>query len=298
MPTAPTAGRRRFSGFNRPPGGEARTIPMPDQKNLVVAIVLSLVILLGFQYFYELPRMRAQQEAQQAQQAVQQAQQQAQQAARPGAPATGAPTVPGQTADPSASANVDRAAIIAPSPPARIPPARDFMITLTSRDENSGGKPVTLPRYALIVRTGTPVTEGFYILHEGPVAVLNDVLREYDYSKVEKAKDGTIAESSTGGWLGITDKYWLVSLIPDAKEEIKARFVHTKPDNRDRYQADYLGASRQIPAGGSTTATHRVFAGAKEVQLLGRYRDELGIAKFDDAVDWGYFFFLTKPIFQ
>src|SRR5262249_53208065 len=128
-------------------------------------------------------------------------------------------------------------------------------------------------------------------------AVLNDVLREFDYSKVEKAKDGTIAEDSTGGWLGITDKYWLVTLIPDQKEAIKTRFVHSRPDNRDRYQADYLGAPRQLAPGGTITASQRVFAGAKEVKLLGRYRDELGIPRFDDAVDWGWFHFLTKPIF-
>jgi YidC/Oxa1 family membrane protein insertase len=121
------------------------------------------------------------------------------------------------------------------------------------------------------------------------------VLNEVDYSKV--AKVGTIAENSTGGWIGITDKYWLVSLIPDQKAEIKARFVHSVPDNRDRYQADYLGAAREIAPGGTVSTTHRVFAGAKEVKLLGRYRDELGIPRFDDAVDWGWFHFLTKPIF-
>ncbi|MBI3513113.1 MAG: membrane protein insertase YidC [Proteobacteria bacterium] len=374
---------------------------MPDQKNLVVAIVLSLVILLGFQYFYELPRMRAQQDAQQVQQAAQQAQQ-ALQAPRPGATGAGVPTIPGAAVEPAAPAKADRAAIVAQSPRVRIQSARvtgsialeggriddvtlatyrrttdpqsppitllnpagtfnaagtpegyyvesgwvpedretavpddktrwtadrttltpeqpvtltwdngqglrftrqyaldrDFMFTVTSRVDNATGRPVTLLPFALIARNGTPVTEGFYILHEGPIAVLNDVLREVDYSKVEKAKDGTIAESSTGGWIGITDKYWLVSLIPDSKEEIKTRFVHTKPENHDRYQADYLGAARQVAAGGTTTTTHRVFAGAKEVQLLGRYRDELGIAKFDDAVDWGWFHFLTKPIFQ
>ena len=368
---------------------------MPDSKNLVVAIVLSLVILLGFQYFYELPRMRAQQEAQQAQQAIQQAQQ-AQQVPRPGAVGSSVPTIPGTAVEPAAAAKVDRAAIVGQSGRVRIqssriigsialeggridditlvtyrqtidpqsPPItvlnptgtpdayyvevgwvpgdgattvpndktrwtadrttltpeqpviltwdngqglrftrqyaldRDFMITVTSRVENSTTQPVTVLPYALIARSGTPVTEGFYILHEGPIAVLNDVLREHDYSKVEKAKDGTITESSTGGWLGITDKYWLVSLIPEPKEEIKARFVYTKPDNRDRYQADYLGAPRQVAGGATTTATHRVFAGAKEVQLLARYRDELGIQRFDDAVDWGWFHFLTKPIFQ
>ena len=359
---------------------------MPDQKNLVVAIVLSLVILLGFQYFYELPRMRGQQEAQQAQQA-----QQAPSATRPASPDAVVPTAPGGVAQ--APAVLDRNAVLTRQERVRIqsprvtgsialeggrlddvtlptyrqttdpnsPPIdllnpagtqdayyaesgwvpedgavavpnaatrwsadrttltpeqpvtlrwdngqglrftrqyaldRDFMITVTSRVENTSGRPVTLMPYALIARSGTPQTQGYYILHEGPIAVFNGVLNEVDYSKV--AKVGTIAESSTGGWIGITDKYWLVSLIPDQKEEIKARFVHSMPDNRDRYQADYLGAAREIAPGGAVTTTHRVFAGAKEVKLLGRYRDELGIPRFDDAVDWGWFHFLTKPIF-
>jgi YidC/Oxa1 family membrane protein insertase len=89
-----------------------------------------------------------------------------------------------------------------------------------------------------------------------------------------------------------------VTLIPDQKEEIKARFIHSKPDGRDRYQADYLGAARPIAPGASAEESFRLFAGAKEVKLLGRYKDQLGIAKLDDAVDWGWFFFLTKPIFQ
>jgi YidC/Oxa1 family membrane protein insertase len=175
---------------------------------------------------------------------------------------------------------------------------RDFMFTVTSRVENTGAQPVTLLPYALIARSGTPPTSGYYILHEGPIAVLNDRLKEIDYKDVVKAGATGVSDSSTGGWLGITDKYWLVSLIPDQKEAIKARFVHSEPDKRDRYQADYLGAEREVAPGSSTTETYRLFAGAKEVKLLARYRDELGILKFDDAVDWGWFYFLTKPIFQ
>jgi YidC/Oxa1 family membrane protein insertase len=174
---------------------------------------------------------------------------------------------------------------------------RDFMITVTNKVENGSGKAVNLLPYGMIARSGTPETSGMYILHEGPIAVLNDRLKEVDYKDVTKAKDGTISDSSTGGWMGITDKYWLVSLIPDQKESLKARFVHSLPDNRDRFQVDYLGASRAIAPNDSVSVTQRVFAGAKEVKLLERYRDELAIPKFDDAVDWGYFFFLTKPIF-
>ncbi len=365
---------------------------MPDQKNLVIAIVLSLVILLGFQYFYELPRMRAQQEAQPTQQA-----QQAQQVpatTRPANPNAAVPAAPGAPATAAAPARLDRAAIVAQpdrvriqsprvagsialtgarlddvtlvsyrettdsnSPPITllnpagladayyaeagwVPEAHDvavpddktrwtadrttltpdrpvtlswdngqglrfvrqyaidndFMITVTSRVDNTSSRPVTLMPYALILRSGTPPTSGYYILHEGPIAVLGERLRLIDYKDVQKA--GTITESSNGGWLGITDKYWLVSLIPDQQEKIAAHFVHSLPDKTDRYQVDYLGTPRQIAPGGSTSAVHRLFAGAKEVRVLERYQHELGIIWFDYAVDWGWFYFITRPIFQ
>ena len=367
---------------------------MPDQKNLIVAIVLSLAILLGFQYFFELPRERARQAAQQAQQAAE-ALQKPPTPVPGGAPNANVPAVPGAPAAPSA-APVDRAAVVggadriqirsdsvtgsialeggrlddvtlvkyrettdpnspnvellnpAGTPDAYyaesgwvaqdggmpVPDAKtrwtadrttltpqqpvtlswdngqglrftrryaidaDYMITVTSRVENTGTKAVTLLPYALIARSGTPPTSGYYILHEGPIAVLNDRLREENYKDVVKAGDAGIKEASTGGWIGITDKYWLVALIPSQKEAIQARFVHTQPDNRDRYQADYLGAEHQVAPGAAVDDSFRLFAGAKVVKLLGRYEHELGIPMFDNAVDWGWFFFLTKPIFQ
>jgi len=366
---------------------------MPDQKNLVIAIVLSLVILLGFQYLYELPHMRAQKAAEEAQQT-----QLAQQAPSTAKPVPPGASVPAPAAAPGAAAQtpaaLDRDAILKgqarvridsprvtgsialegaridditlatyhettdpKSPPITllnpagsadayyaetgwvpedhavpVPTAetrwtadhdtltpdqpvtlswdngqglrferryeidRDFMITVTSRVTNTSAQPVSLMPYGLILRAGTPPTSGYYILHEGPVAVFNDRLDEPNYKDIVKA--GTISETSTGGWLGITDKYWLVSLIPDQKETFAAHFVHSVPDGRDRFQADYLGSAQQVAPGGSTTSTLHLFAGAKEVKLLTRYRDVLGIPKFDDAVDWGWFFFITKPIFE
>jgi len=171
----------------------------------------------------------------------------------------------------------------------------NYMISLTQRVKNQGGSNLTLTPYGLLSRTGTPKILGFYILHEGLIGVLNEVLEEVDY---EDVLEGETKEYTTkGGWLGITDKYWLAALIPDQKETIKTRFIAGKRGPLDLYQSDYLAQPRDLPAGGAVTYQTHLFAGAKEVRLLDSYQEELGIPLFDKAVDFGWFYFLTKPIF-
>jgi len=102
--------------------------------------------------------------------------------------------------------------------------------------------------------------------------------------------------SSEGGWLGFTDKYWLTSLVPPQNEAVKARFTHTVDAGVDRYQADYLGPEATVAPGSTVESSARFFAGAKEVNLLDAYKDS-GIPLFDRAIDFGWFYFLTKPIF-
>jgi YidC/Oxa1 family membrane protein insertase len=172
----------------------------------------------------------------------------------------------------------------------------NYMLQVTERVTNSGSAPVDLLPFGLVSRQNTPATAGYYILHEGPLGVFNGTLTEYNYDKLKDKK--TIEAKSTGGWIGITDKYWLVALIPDQKRENTSRFNHSIFGGTDRYQVDYLQAAQTVPAGGSIEATNRLFAGAKEVRLLDRYTDEFGITRFDLAVDWGWFWFLTKPIFK
>jgi YidC/Oxa1 family membrane protein insertase len=171
-----------------------------------------------------------------------------------------------------------------------------YMFTVKERVENTGGEPVKLMPYGLLSRTGTPHTSGYWILHEGLVGVLEGTTKEITYKAMQGEKP--VVEASTGGWVGITDKYWLTALIPDQKEAIKARFTHSLEDHVDRYQTDFLGAEREVPPGGSVEETSRLFGGAKVVKQLEHYRDELGIQRFDYAVDWGWFYFLTKPIFH
>lgn len=174
---------------------------------------------------------------------------------------------------------------------------RNYMFTVTQRVINRGQRAVALRPYGLISRTGTPDTLGFWILHEGLLGVFGDTLKEVDYDDVSDADDGRIAQNSVGGWIGITDKYWLAALVPDQKTPIASRFVHTLQDRTDKYQVDVLGPQMSIEPGAKVEVTKRLFAGAKEVRLLDAYEAELGIVNFDLAVDFGWFYFLTKPIF-
>jgi len=172
---------------------------------------------------------------------------------------------------------------------------RNYMFTITQTVRNNGDAPVDLMPYGLISRTDEPETLGFYILHEGPLGAFDGELTELDYEDVRDA--GTIAKSSTGGWIGITDKYWLAALIPDQTAAIDTRFVYSKPKGRDKFQVDYLATAMTVPAGGEMTVTNRLFAGAKEVTLIDGYQDQYGIILFDRAVDFGIFYYLTKPLF-
>lgn len=171
-----------------------------------------------------------------------------------------------------------------------------FMFTVTQKITNTGAASVALMPYSLASRTGTPQTLGYAILHEGPLGVFNARLTEKKYAELQK-EHAPVIEQSKGGWIGITDKYWLVSVIPDQNEDVTARFLHTDTNGVERYQVDFAGAARDIAPGTAIESTSRVFAGAKQVRLLDDYANRLGIAKFDLAIDFGWFYFLTKPFF-
>ena len=173
----------------------------------------------------------------------------------------------------------------------------NYMFKVTQRVTNRGQRAVALRPYGLISRTDTPDVFGFWILHEGLLGVFGETLKEVDYDDVSDADDGRIAQTSVGGWIGITDKYWLAALIPDQKASIASRFVYTLQDRRDKYQVDTLGEQQTVQPGATIEVSERLFAGAKEVRLLDAYEENLGIVNFDLAVDFGWFYFLTKPIF-
>ncbi len=171
----------------------------------------------------------------------------------------------------------------------------NYMFTVRDAVRNGGSAPVNLLPYALISRTGTPQVGGYYILHEGMIGELGGSLREVKYSSIETGKP--IDYNSTGGWLGFTDKYWLTALVPSQEDAVKARFTHVVESGVDRYQSDYLGSQITVPADGTAATSTRFFAGAKEVNLLDAYAAS-GIPHFDLAIDFGWFYFLTKPIFK
>ncbi|MFZ5932249.1 MAG: membrane protein insertase YidC [Pseudomonadota bacterium] len=171
-----------------------------------------------------------------------------------------------------------------------------YLFTITEKVENSGAAPVSLMPYGLVSRHYTPTVSGYFILHEGLLGVLGGALNEITYENIRETPAAKI--QSTGGWLGITDKYWLVSLIPDQAADFSGSFSYNPMGGRDRYQADYLRAAVTIAPGQSTEITSRLFAGAKKVSLIDAYADKYSITLFDRAIDWGWFYFLTKPLFM
>ena len=172
----------------------------------------------------------------------------------------------------------------------------DYLITVTQRVRNQGQDDVTLYPYGLVRRWGTPEISGFFILHEGPIGVFSEILTEVDYSTLQE-EDGEFEEKSDNGWLGISDKYWLAALIPDQEAGFTAKFQHYLSNGEDRYQTDYLRPAMTVPAGSSIEVTDRLFAGAKELDKLDAYAAEFNIPRFDRAIDFGWFYWLTKPIF-
>ncbi len=174
---------------------------------------------------------------------------------------------------------------------------RNFMFSVVQRVRNASAGSVSVSPYGLVSMTGTPETSGFWILHEGLIGVFDNQLKEVDYDDVQDEDGGQIRIAATGGWLGITAKYFATALIPDQKAANTSRFVHTAPQQTDKYQADFLAAALTVAPGEAAEFPARLFAGAKEVLLLDAYEEELGIPRFDRMVDFGWFYFLTKPIF-
>jgi len=171
-----------------------------------------------------------------------------------------------------------------------------YMFTITDKVENKGNAAVTLFPYGLLSRWGTPQLQNVYVLHEGPLGVLDGTLKEVKYKKLRE-DDHTVTEHSTGGWIGFTDKYWLTALVPDQAMQVDARMNWRQIDGTDRYQTDWLGGGQTVEAGKSFETTSHLFTGAKELAALEAYGKQFDIPRFDLAIDFGWFYFLTKPFF-
>ncbi|MFG1201571.1 membrane protein insertase YidC [Xanthobacter aminoxidans] len=171
-----------------------------------------------------------------------------------------------------------------------------YMFAVKDEVENKGSAAATLYPYALVSRHGVPHVAGFYILHEGLIGVLGDNgLQEVTYAKMDKEKPLTF--SATGGWLGITDKYWAATVIPDQKVKVDAKFSSAMINGQQTFQTDYLAQPLTVEPGSKIASSGQLFAGAKVVQVVDGYAESYKIDRFDRLIDWGWFYFITKPLF-
>ena len=181
----------------------------------------------------------------------------------------------------------------------------DYMFTVHQQVINKSAAPVQLYPWSRVVRDYTPQEKTSYILHEGPLGVFNNMLKQLSYKSTKNA--GTAApggtaftETSNGGWIGITDKYWLEALIPAQSQNLTGaiRYLPTNLGDGHAYQTDFITTAPEVVAPGATgDSLMRVFTGAKLVDTLDAYSTQYGIPSFDKAIDFGWFYFITKPIF-
>jgi YidC/Oxa1 family membrane protein insertase len=171
-----------------------------------------------------------------------------------------------------------------------------YMFTVADKISNAGPQPVSLSSYGRVIRYNKPLIAPTYVLHEGFIGVIgDDGLIESKYAAVEK--ENVAPATATGGWLGITDKYWAATLVPPQTTPYDARFSHFT-DGQPRFQADYKQNAVTIAPGQSLELKNLVFAGAKEVPVIDKYEQSYSIPRFDRLIDWGWFYFLTKPMFK
>jgi len=166
-----------------------------------------------------------------------------------------------------------------------------FLFKITQNIKNNSNKSYQFYPYAQITKKGKPDSMQIYILHEGFLGVFGDELKEKDYDDIEKEK---FTINSSKGWLGITDKYWITAIVPEKGKEFKAEFV----SKNDKYRANYI-IKKAIILNPDSSITNKVdtFVAAKEVAVIDNYAEKLKIEKFDLAIDWGWFYFFTKPLF-
>ena len=165
-----------------------------------------------------------------------------------------------------------------------------FLFKITQEVQNNSSKRVELYPYAQITRNQDPDVLDFYILHEGFIGVFDESLQEDGYDDVKDKKK----EYSAGeGWLGITDKYWLTALVPEKNQSFKGEFAY-----KNGFKANYIqNKPVVIQPSGTGTSESKVFVAAKEVKVIDGYAETQSINKFDLAIDWGWFYFFTKPLF-
>jgi len=166
-----------------------------------------------------------------------------------------------------------------------------FLFKITQEIQNTSNNTYQFYPYAQITRNLKPEVTPIYILHEGFLGVFDEQLREEDYDDVEKEK---ISINASNGWLGITDKYWLTAIVPEKGKQFKAEFL----ESNGKYRANYIIKDTKILNPNSSVNNKlNAFVAAKEVKVIDDYAQKLSIEKFDLTIDWGWFYFFTKPLF-
>ena len=180
----------------------------------------------------------------------------------------------------------------------------NYMFTVTQQVENATGAEVRLAPYGVVARHGLPAgLQNFFILHEGVIKMADGKLQEIKYKKMpdldalpaEGGARAVVTPVTQNGWVGFTDKYWMATLIPLPGQAFTAVAKYT--EGSQVYQAEARLPAITVAAGATGTATTKLFAGAKEWETIRDYQDA-GVDRFLDSIDWGWFFFLTKPIFH
>ena len=177
----------------------------------------------------------------------------------------------------------------------------NYLFTVTQGVQNATGAPVRLAPYGIVARHGIPDSQRVYVLHEGAVRMTDGKLQEIKYKNITKLDavqgegQADVLQGTENGWIGFTDKYWMTTLVPS--DGAFTSVVKYTP-SANIYQAEVRLPVMEVAPGASASAETRLFAGAKEWEIIKHYQDDTGITRFVDSIDWGWFFFLTKPMFR
>ncbi len=170
----------------------------------------------------------------------------------------------------------------------------DYLFTVTDRIENTTNRALAVYPFSLANRI-RPDSEFFFISHEGALGVFDGTLEERTYDDL---KDESTTFKDVQGWIGIGDKYWLTAILPPQSDKIVAKASHYERHQAQHYQVDVRGDVMSVPAGGSLEYTQHAYAGAKRLKLLDKYGEKLNLTLFDRAIDYGWLYFLTRPMFE
>ena len=178
----------------------------------------------------------------------------------------------------------------------------DYLFNIEQSVENTSDTAVSLQSYSLIGRVDVPDFTWFWVIHEGLIGMFDEELQELDYEDIEEAPTTpggvhVLSRDANQGWIGFTDKYWMTVLVPQQNARFQSRYQFAEQNDREIYNADIVSDPVAVEPGATAKSGVQFFAGAKKVDILERYEAEYGIPRFVDAVDWGWFWFLTKPLF-